>query len=425
MSTLVLTNNPAFLRARGRLRWVLFSAWHGLGMLLVAMLASWVAWDTWRFWTFYEGQILVPATLVAYGVSVLTTRRLLTLVGTNTLITTLVSIGVAFVLLITVLAMGRFYYSRSFLLVAFLATFLWQWLGWRWLALARPRIGLIPGGLANSLLSLKGAEWVSLEKPGLEAGLDGVAADLHMPHKGQWVRFMAECSLRRVPVYHAAAVYELLTGKVSLPHHSEELMDAIQLPPLYPALKRLLDLVAVLLALPLLLPLAGLLALLIRLESAGPVLFFQERMGQGGRTFWMVKFRSMTLEADDSVARFAEDGDSRVTRVGKWLRKFRLDELPQFWNVLRGEMSIIGPRPEQVWFAQQFEAEIPFYAYRHLVKPGITGWAQINQGYAADSTETREKLAHDLFYIKHLSLWLDSVIVVKTIRTILTGFGAR
>jgi exopolysaccharide biosynthesis polyprenyl glycosylphosphotransferase len=246
-----------------------------------------------------------------------------------------------------------------------------------------------------------------------------------MPHKGQWVRFMAECSLRRVPVYHAAAVYELLTGKVSLPHHSEELMDAIQLPPLYPALKRLLDLVAVLLALPLLLPLAGLLALLIRLESAGPVLFFQERMGQGGRTFWMVKFRSMTLEADDSVARFAEDGDSRVTRVGKWLRKFRLDELPQFWNVLRGEMSIIGPRPEQVWFAQQFEAEIPFYAYRHLVKPGITGWAQINQGYAADSTETREKLAHDLFYIKHLSLWLDSVIVVKTIRTILTGFGAR
>jgi lipopolysaccharide/colanic/teichoic acid biosynthesis glycosyltransferase len=425
MSTLVLTNNPAFLRARGRLRWVLFSAWHGLGMLLVAMLASWVAWDTWRFWTFYEGQILVPATLVAYGVSVLTTRRLLTLVGTNTLITTLVSIGVAFVLLITVLAMGRFYYSRSFLLVAFLATFLWQWLGWRWLALARPRIGLIPGGLANSLLSLKGAEWVSLEKPGLEAGLDGVAADLHMPHKGQWVRFMAECSLRRVPVYHAAVVYELLTGKVSLPHHSEELMDAIQLPPLYPALKRLLDLVAVLLALPLLLPLAGLLALLIRLESAGPVLFFQERMGQGGRTFWMVKFRSMTMESDDSVARFAEDGDSRVTRVGKWLRKFRLDELPQFWNVLRGEMSIIGPRPEQVWFAQQFEAEIPFYAYRHLVKPGITGWAQINQGYAADSTETREKLAHDLFYIKHLSLWLDSVIVVKTIRTILTGFGAR
>jgi lipopolysaccharide/colanic/teichoic acid biosynthesis glycosyltransferase len=425
MTTLVLTNNPAFLRAKGRLRWVFFYAWHGLGMLLITMLAAWVAWDTWRFWTLYEGQILVPAALLAYGVALFSTRRLLALVGANALLTTLVSIGVAFVLLITILALGRFYYSRSFLLVAFVGFFLWQWLGWRWLALARPRIGLIPGGLANSLLGLKGAEWVSPERPGPASGLDGVAADLHMPHQAEWVRFMAECSLYRVPIYHAAAVYELLTGKVSLPHHSEELMEAIQLPPFYPTLKRMIDLAGVVLLLPLILPVAGVVALLIRLESAGPVLFFQERVGQGGRTFRMVKFRSMYMQADNSVARFAENGDGRVTRVGKCLRKFRFDEIPQLWNVLKGEMSIVGPRPEQVWFARQFEAEIPFYAYRHLVKPGITGWAQVNQGYAANSTETREKLAYDLFYIKHLSLWLDTAILLKTIRIVLTGFGAR
>jgi UDP-GalNAc:undecaprenyl-phosphate GalNAc-1-phosphate transferase len=166
-------------------------------------------------------------------------------------------------------------------------------------------------------------------------------------------------------------------------------------------------------------------ALAVKLESPGPVLFWQERVGAGGKTFRMVKFRSMRTDSEARGARFATDGDDRVTRIGRFLRRSRIDELPQYWNILKGEMSLIGPRPEQVSFVRQFEQEIPFYAYRHLVKPGITGWAQVNQGYAASVHETRGKLEHDLYYIKHFSFWLDALIVFGTIRTVLTGFGAR
>ena len=414
--------NP-LVAERGRL---LFSyVWQSLGLLVVALLTSWIAWGTWRFWTLSDGQLLMAATLLAYVASAAIAWRLLGLVGTGALATTLLSTGATFLVLTALLAVGRIPFAYSFLLTASLGTFLWQWLGWLLLSNLPPRIGLIPGGITHQLLGLPGINWVALERPSLLAGLDGVAVDLHTTHSSEWLRFLAECGLRRIYLHHAAAVHEALTGKVSLPHQSEGLMEAIQLPPYYPALKRLLDLVAVVLSLPLLLPLAALVALLVRLDSPGPVLFVQERMGQGGKPFSMIKFRSMRQDADRQGAQFASDGDRRVTWVGRWLRKFRLDELPQFWNVLKGEMSIIGPRPEQVSFGRQFEAELSFYAYRHLVKPGITGWAQVTQGYAAGADETQDKLAYDLYYIKHLSLWLDCLIVIKTIRTILTGFGAR
>lgn len=399
-------------------------AWHGFGLLAVAVLASWVAWGSWSFWAFPDGRILLAATLLAYLVSAAITWRLLGLVRASSLAITFISAGLTFLLLSALLALGDFYYSYSFLFTTFLGAFLWQWLGWLLLSRLPVRIGLVPGGMTQQLLDLSGVSWVPLERPVLTR-LDGVAVDLHTAHNPEWSRFLAECSLRRIPLYHAAAIHESLTGKVSLPHHSEELMEAVQLPPLYPALKRVLDVAAVILSLPLWLPLSALVALLVRLDSPGPILFRQERLGQGGKPFGMVKFRSMRQNADQGGAQFAKDGDLRVTRVGRWLRKLRLDELPQFWNVLRGEMSIIGPRPEQVSFGRQFESEIPFYAYRHLVKPGITGWAQVAQGYAASLDETLDKLAHDLYYIKHLSLWLDCLIVLKTIRTILTGFGAR
>src|SRR5690606_30964826 len=124
-------------------------------------------------------------------------------------------------------------------------------------------------------------------------------------------------------------------------------------------------------------------------------------------------------------ARFAAADDDRITPIGRILRRYRLDELPQLWNVLKGDMSIVGPRPEQVAFARQFEKEIPFYQWRHRVKPGITGWAQVQQGYAAGVEDTIEKLEYDLYYVKHLSFWLDVFIMLRTVRIILTGFGAR
>ncbi|NBS24594.1 MAG: sugar transferase [Altererythrobacter sp.] len=161
------------------------------------------------------------------------------------------------------------------------------------------------------------------------------------------------------------------------------------------------------------------------------MLFYQKRLGHRGEYFKMVKFRTMRERSveDSDDARLLDavtrDGDDRITRVGRFLRKTRLDELPQAWNILKGEMSWIGPRPEASELANWYEEQIPFYAYRHIVRPGITGWAQVNQGHVADVDEVRAKLRFDFYYIKNLSLWLDLLIALKTIRVVLGGIGAK
>src|SRR5690606_1724012 len=176
---------------------------------------------------------------------------------------------------------------------------------------------------------------------------------------------------------------------------------------------------------PLVVPLGLVVGLLVKFSSPGPVLFWQERIGERGRVFRIVKFRSMRVDAERNGAQFAASDDERITPVGRVLRRYRLDELPQLWNVLKGDMSIVGPRPEQVEFARRFEERIPFYHWRHRVKPGITGWAQVQQGYAVGIEDTIQKLEYDLYYVKHLSLWLDLSILLRTVRIIVTGFGAR
>ena len=133
----------------------------------------------------------------------------------------------------------------------------------------------------------------------------------------------------------------------------------------------------------------------------------------------------MCKDSEKNGAQFASAGDMRVTRIGKFIRKTRIDELPQFFNVLKGDMSLIGPRPEQKVFVDKFEEQIPFYSYRHIVKPGISGWAQVVHGYAAGIDDTQVKIEHDFYYIKHFSLWLDILIMFKTLKTMITGFGAR
>jgi lipopolysaccharide/colanic/teichoic acid biosynthesis glycosyltransferase len=169
--------------------------------------------------------------------------------------------------------------------------------------------------------------------------------------------------------------------------------------------------------------------LAIRLDSPGPVLFQQERIGYRGKTFTMFKFRSMAHEErssdDPRLWAVTQDEDRRVTRVGRFLRHYRIDELPQIINILRGEMSWIGPRPEAVPLSAWYEKELPFYRYRHIVRPGITGWAQVTQGHVAAVDDVLWKLHYDFYYIKNFSFWVDVLIVARTIRTILTGFGAR
>ncbi|MBF0332552.1 MAG: TIGR03013 family PEP-CTERM/XrtA system glycosyltransferase [Alphaproteobacteria bacterium] len=190
--------------------------------------------------------------------------------------------------------------------------------------------------------------------------------------------------------------------------------------------KRAFDVVASLVILLLSLPVTVLTALAIRLDSPGPVFFRQERVGLGGRSFQVLKFRSMRTDAErDGVPRWADADDPRVTKVGGLIRKLRIDEIPQVLNVLKGDMSLIGPRPERPYFVEDLSRRIPFYDHRHHVKPGITGWAQVNYHYGASEEDARRKLAYDLYYLKNGSLFLDMVILVQTVRVVLWSEGAR
>jgi lipopolysaccharide/colanic/teichoic acid biosynthesis glycosyltransferase len=251
----------------------------------------------------------------------------------------------------------------------------------------------------------------------LRGALNGVVAG--------YKELLADHSMKGMPTYHAGYVYELLTARVLLGASCKASVD-VQTRRYYPYVKRAMDLLLVGASLPITLPIVVLTALAIRLESEGPVLFWQERIGRDGETFQMAKFRSMYYgNSGEEGDVFAAEDDDRTTTVGRVIRTFRIDELPQFWNVLNGEMSLIGPRPEQVGLAKDFNDGIALYEYRHLVRPGITGWAQVLQGYAADEDGTRRKLEHDLYYVKHRSVTLDLLITYLTFKTILTGFGAR
>ena len=162
------------------------------------------------------------------------------------------------------------------------------------------------------------------------------------------------------------------------------------------------------------------------LETPGPVIYRQKRVGWAGRVFEILKFRSMVADAeDDGLPRWAAPGDARITRVGRFIRYMRIDELPQLFNVLAGDMSLVGPRPERPFFVEQLSGQIPFYGLRHSVKPGVTGWAQVRYSYGATVEDSVRKLQFDLFYVKNHSLTLDLVILIETIGVVLLGKGAR
>lgn len=243
------------------------------------------------------------------------------------------------------------------------------------------------------------------------------------PSNEAQVRRLAQIKLHHIRLYSPEFLAESLTGRKS---HGT-LVNPTWQPdgnPAYDSFKRIVDSLVVIAFMPLWIPLFVLIAILIKLDSSGPSLFRQRRVGMHGRPFTIWKFRTM-VDSGSGAARFAQKDDARITRLGRFLRKSRLDEVPQLVNVLRGEMSLIGPRPEQQVFVEGFSTEIPAYPYRHLVRPGISGWAQVMQGYAASSTETHLKLQYDLYYVTHYSVALDLLIVAKTLRTVLTGFGAR
>lgn len=240
---------------------------------------------------------------------------------------------------------------------------------------------------------------------------------------------LLQCRFNGIHVEEGASFYERLTGKIPVEALRPSWLifsDGFAHSNLSLRLKGLIDVSVSLMALLLLSPLMLLVSLAIKLESRGPVLFRQERVGKDGRVFVLSKFRSMREDAEAETGPvWAEEDDPRITQVGKILRKSRIDEIPQMFSVLKGEMSFVGPRPERPFFVNQLSRQIPYYHQRHTVKPGITGWAQVNYPYGSSLEDAQEKLRYDLYYIKHISTLFDLLILFQTIKVILFGRGAR
>jgi sugar transferase (PEP-CTERM system associated) len=242
------------------------------------------------------------------------------------------------------------------------------------------------------------------------------------------VRELLHLKFSGIAVEDAHTMSEQIDGRIRLEYLSPSWMilsEGFRKSAVLLAAKRVLDILASMVLVVGALPIMGIVALAIWLESRGPILFRQERIGLGGRPFEILKFRSMKQNAEDDGPRWAADDDLRVTRVGRIIRKFRLDELPQTVNVLRGDMSFVGPRPERAIFCRMLEAETPFYALRYSVRPGITGWAQVKYQYGGNIEEAKTKLEYDLFYIKHLSLTLDLAILFETAKVVMWRRGAK
>ncbi len=331
---------------------------------------------------------------------------------------------------LTIQALSRAYYSGTALLLYVVLWTVWMFVIRILSRNVRPPLRLLLIGNPAFRIELEhipNLQLTSLHHPPNQfQNWDIVVIDPSETYSKEWLQWLAHSDLSGVRSLSAPLVIETLTRRIPLNmlqgiwayeilsgHHG------------YNQWKRLFDLVAVIVLAPFILLLCALVALALYRVNGAPVLFWQERIGKDGKTFQMVKFRTMRADAEDKGAAFAQQDDPRITRLGRFLRKFRLDEIPQFWNVLKGEMSIIGPRPEQKQFVERFKDEIPLYELRHNVRPGITGWAQVMQGYAASTDATRDKLCYDFYYVKHCSPGLDVRVVYQTVMTVLTGFGSR
>lgn len=376
--------------------------------------------------------------LAAAVIALFVFRRVTIYPGTRAFGFILPAFSTTFGVAAALLLVSRVDYSGSMLLVGYLASVGMAFLlGYFDQRATPPRMYYVPTGNTGIIGDAPQVDWVRLTDPVVPDDPNAaIVADLRSHHSPEWERMLAQAAISGFPVYHTKQLRESLTGRVQIEHLSENSFGSL-LPALgYRGVKRTIDIVACIVLLPLLIvPLLGV-ALLVRMSSPGPVLFRQRRMGYRGIPFDMLKFRTMVerrADARDTIdtveaarhAAITREGDDRITPVGRFLRRTRIDELPQIINILRGEMSWIGPRPEAVPLSAWYESELPFYAYRHIVRPGITGWAQVNQGHVAGLDDVLVKLHYDFYYIKFFSSWLDLLIALRTVGIMLTGFGAK
>lgn len=398
------------------------------GLIFVVFLPAWWFWghDFWNHLNNVRSSTIIANTASLISI-VFIMRRLSKYSSGGILAQIIPVVTVIFLIAFATVFFTRGAYSRPVLLSSYVLCLLWcfagYFLGRRY---RRLKFALLPTDNKFEFKSTTNLEIRKINKPDLEGiRYDAIIADLRSASMTpEWERFLAKCILAQMPVYNIHQVIEGYTGQVEIDHLSENEVGALLPSPVYTVFKRFIDIVGVLVLLPVLLPIMLLTAIAIKIDSVGPALFIQNRVGLGNRDFKIYKFRSMFIDIKGSSFTDEED-DPRITRVGKVIRKYRIDELPQVLNIIRGEMSFIGPRPESKKLAEWYEQEVPFFTYRHIVRPGITGWAQVTQGYAAEIEGMREKLKYDFYYIKNFSLWLDILITFKTIKILITGWGAR
>jgi lipopolysaccharide/colanic/teichoic acid biosynthesis glycosyltransferase len=343
--------------------------------------------------------------------------------------TVLPAVTASFALVLILITAGHLDYSRSLLFMGYVMTVVW----YGGLALlreryARPRLAAVAAGTVPDITRVGRAEWQTLLEPPahVPAGkIDGLVVDLSAKLSPKWEEFIVHCATQGIPIYDSTLTREFMTGEVDLVHAGDIGVDALHPQRSYLYFKSAIDFIAAVAVLPVVLPILGLVILMIKLDSKGPAFFVQKRVGYRGQLFDCYKLRSMHTDAHLTGPSFTTSDDPRITRVGRVIRKYRFDELPQILNILKGEMSWIGPRPEAAQLAAEYERNIPYYAFRHSVKPGLTGWAAIRQGNVAEVEEATRKLRNDFFYIKNISASLDTFITVKTIWIVLTGFGSR
>ena len=395
----------------------------------------------------------INGTIIAVLVGAYILRRMTSYPGVQSMAFVLPSFAISYLSVVLIFFFARFDYSRFQFIASFSIVVVWYFYTQSIeRKVRRPTLLVLPIGKAIRLTRSNVADWVvathgqQLSLPFLndpEIGtrrvtiwpivngelrvppsVTGVVADLQAAVPPGLERFLAKCALSGLPVYHSKQITESLTGRVEVDHLSENSLGSLAPSSVYFRFKRALDLIAVVVfALPAyLICLAA--AIAIKVEDGGPVLFSQQRTGYRGKVFSILKLRTMAVDSDFG-GDFTLANDPRITRVGRFLRHYRIDELPQMINIFRGEMSWIGPRPEAVALSRWYEGKIPFYCYRHIVRPGITGWAQVNQGNVAEIREATGKLHYDFFYIKNFSPWLDLLVCARTVGIILTGFGAR
>ncbi len=379
--------------------------------------------------------VSLAGSLVGIGFGYWMFRNLIAFPGIRASYYVLPVFSSTFAAIFAVFFLFRLDYSRPLLVASFVIAVIWYYTVYFMIQRRqRLEIAVVPFGRVDSLYSIESVQWMRLSQPDIPRDCATLTADFDHALAPEWESFLAECALAGISVLHYKQLRQSLTGQVQMERLSENAFGSLVPNATYVFAKAVVDFAIALLLLPTVLPLMAAIAIAVKLDSPGPVMFRQTRIGYRGRPFRVWKFRTMRT-CDPAVVTAAADlqrrsaitaaSDARITRVGRVLRRSRMDEIPQILNVVCGEMSWIGPRPEAAVLSQWYESEIPFYRYRHVVRPGISGWAQVSQGHVAEIDDVLTKLSYDFFYISRFTFWIDMLIVVRTIKTLLTGFGSR